>query len=69
MTRSTYTVLATPDEGWWTLEAPDVRGLHSQSRDLDGAESAARDAIATMLDVPADAFDVIIEARPGDRAA
>lgn len=63
MTRDSYKVTATREEGWWVLEAPEVSGVFSQSRRLDQAEDMARDAIASMLDVPEDSFDVVVEPR------
>lgn len=60
MRRTTYTVSATREDGWWVIEVPQVRGAYSQTRRLDQVEDMARDVIATMLDVPEDAFDLEI---------
>jgi DNA-directed RNA polymerase specialized sigma subunit len=55
-----YTVTASRDGGWWSLIAADVDGreVASQSRRLDQADAAIRGAIALVLDVDRDSFDV-----------
>lgn len=55
-----YTVTASRDGGWWSLIAADVDGreVASQSRRLDQADAAIREAIALVLDVDKDSFDV-----------
>lgn len=57
---TTYTVTATRDGEWWSLVAEDVGGreVASQSRRLDQADAAIREAIALVLDVDPDTFDV-----------
>lgn len=57
---TTYTVTATRDGNWWSLIAADVDGreVASQSRRLDQADAAIREAIALVLDVDGDSFDV-----------
>ncbi|MDP8930072.1 MAG: hypothetical protein M3O70_16260 [Actinomycetota bacterium] len=59
---TTYTVTAIRDGGWWSLVAEDVGGreVASQSRRLDQADAAIREAIALVLDVDPDTFDVDI---------
>jgi DNA-directed RNA polymerase sigma subunit (sigma70/sigma32) len=59
---TTYRVTATRDGDWWSLVAHDVQGreVASQSRRLDQADAAIREAIALVLDVEADRFDVDI---------
>jgi hypothetical protein len=59
---NTYRVTATRDGAWWSLVASDVQGreVASQSRRLDQADAAIREAIALVLDVDADAFEVDI---------
>jgi DNA-directed RNA polymerase specialized sigma subunit len=59
---ATYQVSATRDGDWWSLVASNVGGreVASQSRRLDQAEAAIREAIALVLDVEPDAFDVDI---------
>jgi len=60
MTR--YTVTATRDGGWWSLIAADVEGreVASQSRRLDQADTAIREAIALVLEVDEGSFEVEI---------
>lgn len=57
---TSYTVTATRDGNWWSLIATDVDGreVASQSRRLDQADAAIRDAIALVLDVDKSSFDV-----------
>lgn len=59
--RTTYAVTATRSGDWWALEVPEVSGASSRARRLDQAEGAAREAIALLLDVPADSFGVEVE--------
>jgi predicted RNase H-like HicB family nuclease len=59
--RPIYTVIATRTGEWWALEVSEVPGATSRARRLDQAEGAAREAIAVLLDVPADSFGVEIE--------
>ena len=35
---------------WWAITVPSLRGVFSQARHLDEVPTAARDAIAMMLD-------------------
>lgn len=57
---TTYTVTAIRDGSWWSLVAADVGGreVASQSRRLDQANAAIREAIALVLDVEENSFDV-----------
>ncbi len=59
-----YQVTATRDGDWWSLVALNVRGreIASQSRRLDQADAAIREAIALVLDVDVD--DVEVEISP-----
>ena len=59
---TTFRVAATREADCWSLVAVDVEGreVASQSRRLDQAEAAIREAIALVLDVEADTFDVDI---------
>ena len=59
---TTFRVTATRDGGWWSLVAADVqeREVASQSRRLDQAEAAIREAIALVLDVAQSEFEVDI---------
>lgn len=66
MTRQTYTATATREEGWWTLVVEGVQGGYTQARRLDQAEAMVRDALATVLDVAEDSFDVDVEVHLAD---
>jgi DNA-directed RNA polymerase specialized sigma subunit len=59
---TTYRVTATREADWWSLVAVDVerREVASQARRLDQAGAAIREAIALVLDVGSDSFDVDI---------
>ena len=59
--RTRYTVTAERDGRRWLLRVPELPGVFSQATRLDQAEHMARDAIALMLDVSPDSFDVGIE--------
>ncbi|HLZ21151.1 MAG TPA: type II toxin-antitoxin system HicB family antitoxin [Ktedonobacterales bacterium] len=63
MKRKTYTARCERTGDWWAINVPELRGVHTQARRLEKAESMVRDAIALFLDVPADSFDVRIEPR------
>ncbi|MEX0868812.1 MAG: hypothetical protein WD011_03990 [Nitriliruptoraceae bacterium] len=60
---TTYRVVARRDGDWWSLVAEDVgaREVASQCRRLEQADAAIRDAIALVLGVDRDAFDVQID--------
>jgi predicted RNase H-like HicB family nuclease len=58
--RPTYTVLAEPSGPWWAITVAELRGVFSQARRLENVEHMARDAIALMLEVPSDSFDIDI---------
>jgi len=58
----TYRVTATREGDWWSLVAEDVQGreVASQARRLDQADAVIREAIALVLDVDVDGFEVDI---------
>ncbi|MDP8929838.1 MAG: type II toxin-antitoxin system HicB family antitoxin [Actinomycetota bacterium] len=58
--RPTYTAVCTRSDGWWAIEVPEVRGDFSQARRLEQASEMAREAIALLLEVPEDSFDVTV---------
>lgn len=60
MTR--YTAVCRRSGKWWAIAVPELKGVHTQARRLDQAEHMTREAIALMLDVAPDSFDV--EVRP-----
>ncbi len=45
---------------WWALDVEGVNGAHTQVRRIDQAAEMARDAIAGVLDVARDSFEVSI---------
>jgi predicted RNase H-like HicB family nuclease len=59
--RTIYVVIATRAGEWWALEVPGVPGASSRARRLDQAEGAAREAIAVLLEIPADSFGIEVE--------
>ena len=49
---------------WWAIRVPSLRGVFSQARHLDEVPTAAREAIALMLDVePADVGPIDVHAQ------
>lgn len=61
-TRTTYTASCTRSGKWWAITVPELPGVFSQARRLDQVEAMTRDAIATLLDVAPESFE--IEVRP-----
>ncbi|MHB2023336.1 MAG: hypothetical protein ACYCO3_08410 [Mycobacteriales bacterium] len=61
MSRPSYAAVCRRIGDWWAIEVPQVRGVHTQTRRLDQVEGMTREAIALLLDVPADSFDVSVE--------
>lgn len=59
--RSSYTARAVRRGRWWAIEVPEIPGVFSQARRIDLVEPMAREAIALMLEVPEDSFDVAVE--------
>jgi len=57
----TFTVRAERSGKWWALEVPEVRGVFSQARRLDQADSMVRDAIAAVLDIDPYSFTVDVQ--------
>ena len=55
-----YTVRARRSGKWWALDAEGLRGVHTQVRRIDQAEDMARDAIAGVLDIAPDSFEVVV---------
>jgi DNA-directed RNA polymerase specialized sigma24 family protein len=59
-----YEVLAVPDGRWWSIEV--TRGLakdqavFTQARRINDIDAVTRDAIALLLQVPADSFELAI---------
>jgi len=47
-------------EGWWIVDVPEVRGLHTQCRRLDQVEGMVKDAASLLLDQPESNFVVTV---------
>jgi predicted RNase H-like HicB family nuclease len=58
--KQTYEVRAIRSGRWWALETPQIPRARSQARRLDQAEPMIREAIAMVLDIDPDSFDVQI---------
>ncbi len=65
--RKTYNVVAERDGAWWAIEVtrglPKNRVVFTQARRINDIEAMARDAIALLLQVAPDSFDVAIQHR------
>jgi hypothetical protein len=61
MKRKSYTARCERSGDWWAISVPELRGVQTEARRLEHAESMVRDAIALFLDVPGDSFDVKLE--------
>jgi predicted RNase H-like HicB family nuclease len=61
MKRKTYTARCERAGDWWAISVPELRGVHTQARRLQGVEATVRDAIALFLNVRPDSFEVRIE--------
>lgn len=65
--RPTYTAIIEPNHGWWSIRVAELPGVFSQAKRLDRVDAMARDAIAMLLDVLPEAFDLIVrEVLPPD---
>lgn len=65
--RKTYVVDAQRSGRWWAITVPALKGVFSQARRLVDVEPMARDAIATVLDVPPRSLDIVVRPVLGDR--
>jgi len=59
--RKTYTARCQRAGDWWAISVPELRGVHTQARRLQGVEAIARDAIALLMDIDPDSFDIRLE--------
>jgi predicted RNase H-like HicB family nuclease len=57
---ATYTATATRSGSWWAIQVEELDGVWTQARRLDQVEAMTRDAIALLLEVPEDSFDVAV---------
>lgn len=65
-TSKTYGAVAERSGAWWAVSVPEVRGVHTQGRTWAEALQMARDAVATMVDVPVEQVEIAMQARlPG----
>ena len=55
-----FTVRARRIGGWWALDVEGEPGVHSQVRRIDQAEEMARDAIAGVLGIAQDSFEIVL---------
>jgi predicted RNase H-like HicB family nuclease len=56
-------------EGWWVVDVPTVRGLHTQARRLDQVEAMVLDAATLLLGRPKSDFTVtVVPVLPNDES-
>jgi hypothetical protein len=55
-----YTVTARRIGSWWALDVEGLPGVHTQVRRIDQADEMTRDAIAGVLDISPDSFEIIV---------
>ena len=67
--RPAYRAVAERDGSWWAIRVHEFRGVYSQARRLADVKAMARDALALVLDVAPDTFDVSVEPVLGSDAA
>ena len=60
---NTYVADCRRSGDWWAVSVPEIKGLHTQAQRLDQVEGLVREAIALMLDVEPDSFEVIVDER------
>lgn len=61
--RLSYRVKARRVGRTWEVEVPGLAGVLATSRDLRDASEMAAEALAGLLQLPVDAFDVVVEVR------
>lgn len=54
----TYTARCVRTGDWWAITVAELTGIFSQARRLEQVEGMAREAIALMLEVAPDSFEV-----------
>ena len=59
--KPTYTAVCERAERWWAIRIEELPGVFTQVRRLDQAEAMARDAIAQMLGVRGETFEVDVQ--------
>ncbi len=58
-----YVVIATPSDGWWSLEVPEVPGAYSQGRTESEVIFMATDVISLILDCPKEEIAIRVDYR------
>ena len=58
-----YEVIATPSEGWWSVDVPEVAGAHTQGRTESEVVFMAIDVISLILDCPKEEIAVRVDYR------
>lgn len=61
--KTTYEAHAHREGAWWAIAVPAVEGVFSQARRIDQVEAMARDAVAGILDIDPESFDVAVIVR------
>lgn len=56
-----YIVKCVSSGGWWAITVLELKGVFSQARRLEQVEELAREAIALMLDVDPNSFDIDVQ--------
>jgi predicted RNase H-like HicB family nuclease len=56
-----YTARCVRSGTWWAITVPEIKGVFSQARRLDQVEAMAREAVALMLDVAPDSFEIEVK--------
>jgi predicted RNase H-like HicB family nuclease len=57
----TFEAVVRRSGGWWAIEVPQLPGVFTQARRIDGAAAMARQAIALFLNVPATDIEVRVQ--------
>jgi predicted RNase H-like HicB family nuclease len=60
---------ASRDDGWWSVEVPEVPGLFTQARRLDQIEAMVRDAASLLTGDSEESFEVTVVPVLGDEVA
>ena len=58
------TAICFPEDGWWVIEVPEVRGVHTQAKRLDKVACMAADAVGLMAEVDPASVRVTVIADP-----
>ncbi|GGM33409.1 hypothetical protein GCM10011608_17360 [Micromonospora sonchi] len=56
-----YTARCVRSGSWWAISVPEIKGVFSQARRLDQVEEMAREAIALMLNIDPNSFDIDVQ--------